>query len=340
MARFFEEFTTNIETNIFLTAAKQTGWKVTVLLTGDYSIAEIEKNNLRYRISDGTLSVNSSVSTQISRDKYLTNLMLAPHTPYVTQPQKFLIEELKPEIYQQLLSLYGKLVVKPLDENNGIGVTTSLTTVEQVVRAVEKVKNLGAKNVLIENHVPIHREYRVMLWKGQAMDVLQRIPAYVVGDGSSTIQSLIEQKNQYRVNNFGSLFELINMDEDLNMLLQEQNLDLTTVLPAEKYLTVETTCNLSQGGEVKRIELETLHPEFKAIFAAVYQATWLNYCGLDLITPDVTQAPVSGQTVINELNGAPGMTLAFFDDVATNRPFLGALRTLERLETDPVQLFL
>ena len=62
----------------------------------------------------------------------------------------------------------------------------------------------------------------------------------------------------------------------------------------------------------------------------------MNYCGLDLITPDIEQAPVVGQTVINELNGAPGLTLAFFDDLATNRPFYGMFQLLEKMENDPV----
>lgn len=343
MPNFFTEFTTNIETNIFLTAAERAGWQIEVIINGytdNYTLAEIRKNNLRYRISRGRLSVNSSVSTAISFDKYLTNILLQPFTPYLTHPQKLDLNKLSEAesatAIETFLAQYQKVVIKPLNLNNGIGVTTSLTTLAEVKAAINKVKQLGGKFALMEEHIPITHEYRVMLWKGKIVDVLERIPAHVVGDGESSIGQLIVEKNATRFQKFNTIFEPIIIDGDLDTLLSRQDFTVESVLPAGMYLPVETTCNLSQGGEVKRVDLETIHPEFKKMFEQVYQATWLNYGGADIITPDVTKPPVEGQTVINELNGSPGITLAFYDDLATNRPFMGSRRILEQMEHDPV----
>ena len=116
-------------------------------------------------------------------------------------------------------------------------------------------------------------------------------------------------------------------------------MDLQSVPTKNEYISLKTTCNLSQGGEVKRIDISQIHPEYFDIFRKIYEATWMNYCGADLITHDITQAPEVGRTVINELNGGPGITLAFFDDVATNRMFYGVSQILEMMEKDPVQMF-
>lgn len=341
MPNFFTPFTSNIETNIFLTAAERFGWQVKVIAKENgYALGEISKGQHRYRIINGRISVNSSTSTTISSDKYLTNVVLQPFTPYLTHPQKLLIDELTDAQIEDFLARYPKVVVKPVDRNNGLGVTTSLTDLASIKAAIAKLKPLGSKTVLIEEHIDITREYRVMVWKGKIIDVLQRIPAYVIGDGESTIGQLIVEKNATRFKHFNTIFEPINIDDDLDNLLSKQNYTVESILTAGTYLSVETTCNLSQGGEVKRIELETIHPEYQTLFDQAYQATWLNYCGADIITPDITKPPVEGQTVINELNGAPGITLAFYDDLATNRPFLGCQRILEQMENDPVALAL
>ncbi|MFZ1721588.1 MAG: hypothetical protein WAU07_03730 [Microgenomates group bacterium] len=339
MRNLFKKFTENIESNIILTAAELKGWEVRVLLNGAKPLSEIRKNNLIYRVLQGRFSVNSSISTSISSDKFLTQSILEKAQLYGTNAKLYTISELGDEECATLLQMFSKVVVKPVDENNGIGITVGLTDLESIKRAIKKVSDLGSKQVLIEQHIDTISEYRVILWKGQIVDVLHRIPAYVAGNGASTIQELIEQKNAYRYENFGTVFEPIIIDEDLNLLLAKSGKSLSTILPADSHLTVKNTCNLSQGGEVKRIDPALVHPEYRDIFKKIYQETWLNYCGADLITPDIQSAPIPGKTAVNELNGGPGITLAFYDDVATDRMYYGMFELLARMERDPVQGF-
>lgn len=339
MRQLFKKFTQNIESNIILTAAEIQGWDVSVLLDGDAPLSEIRKNNLIYRVLQGKFSVNSSVSTNISNNKFLTQEILKRSHLYNTEAQLFTITDLSDVKLQALLDTNLKVVVKPVDQNNGVGITVGITDLSTLRRAIKKVSDLHTNQVLIEQHVNATAEYRVIVWKGKIVDILQRIPAYISGDGTQSIQQLIEQKNSDRYDNFGTVFEPIIIDEELELLLQESQLSLTTILPENLQLTVKKTCNLSQGGEVKRIDPSSVHPKYVETFYKIYQETWLNYYGGDLITTDITQSPTPGKAAINELNGSPGITLAFYDDVATNRMYHGMFQLLAQMEADPVQAF-
>ena len=116
-----------------------------------------------------------------------------------------------------------------------------------------------------------------------------------------------------------------------------KNLDLSEnhVLAKNEYLTLETTCNLSQGGEVERVDLTTVHSEYFEIFKTIYLETGLNYVGADLITPDLTIPPKINNTAINELNCAPGPTIGVFADMTENQPYLSYRKLLAAIEADP-----
>jgi cyanophycin synthetase len=326
-----------IETNIFYTVAKALGWKVEVLIAHRNPMIELKKNNLVYRIWMGGISVNSNVSTKISKDKHLTSQMLKKVMPYATDARVFLIKDITNDTFDELSTAHPKLVVKPIDENNGLGITTAIENWSDFQSAIERVGKIGHTEVLIENHVEAISEYRVILWKGEPIDAILRLNANVVGDSQSTIESLINQKNAFRHEKFGTLFEDIVIDESLKAFIKTKGLTVDSIPPAGESVVVRDMCNLSQGGETKRVSVDSIHPEYTDMFKKVYESTWLNYCGVDLITPDIAQKPEVGKTVINEINAAPGITLACFADLAEDRPFYGAQQIINKMETDPIQ---
>lgn len=328
-------FVDNLETNILLTAAEIAGWQVAVTHGKEANLVTISKNGQTYRAIRSFLSVNDAVGIAIAANKYITHLVLSRATPFVTHPEKLQISELTDEHIQKLLQKYSKLVVKPLDENNGIGVTTSLTSVETVKKAVGKISQLGHLTVLIENHIDIVNEYRVILWKGRAIDIFRRIPAFVVGDGHSNVKELIDQKNHYRFTELHNLFEPIKLDDDCVELLKKSALTPESVIPKGMNLTLETTCNLSQGGETERVDLASIHQGYLDLFMTIYHETGLNYVGADLISPDLVNPPQLDKTAINELNSAPGPTIGVFADMAINKPFWGYRKLLAAIEADP-----
>ncbi len=337
----FTSFTENSELNIVLTAAQRNGWETQLLLNGEHVLAEIQKNGLRYRVKNGVVSVNSSVATAISQNKYFTNQVLRQWIPYTTDCRLFPVDGYDTNELTAFLAQHTRVVVKAVDENNGIGVFTSLTALAEVEAAIASLRRLKATRFLLENHVETTREYRVLLWKGQVIDVLERIPGYVTGDGHSSIRRLIEEKNHEREHEFpGVPYEGILLDDSLTHYLQLTHRQLDDVPAVGEHVRVREMCNMSQGGETRRIAQEAIAAEYHKIFEDVYKATWLNYCGADLITTSIEEKPVEGKTVINELNGAPSWAVALFADVREGRPYYGAGKILERMEADPIQAFL
>lgn len=330
-------FVAHKDGNILLTGAERAGWQVTVTHGPEANLGLIAKNGHRYQTLRGVLAINNSVATQISKNKYLTNTVLKDRTPFVTHPELWSIADVTDQAIQKYLDTYTKVVVKPVNENEGVGVTTSLTSIDAVKRAIDKIVSIGHRTFLIENHVETVNEYRVMLWKDKVIDILHRTPAYVIGDGRSTVEELVVQKNEYRVNRYKNVFPPIKMDQDYHDFLARQDMSSTSVLKEGKHFTLETTCNLAQGGETERVDLETVHPAFFDLFKIVFEVTNLNHCGVDVISPNLTDAPIEGKTAINELNSAPGCTAAYYADLATDRAFYGVEKLLNAIEQDPPQ---
>ncbi len=330
-----KHFVAHKDGNILLTAAERLGWQVDVTHGKEANLAKISKNGRTYQVLRGIISVDDSVAISIATDKYLTNMVLKDATAFITHPQMFDCETVSDQEISSILNKYPKVVVKPVDENEGVGITTSLTTVSGVKSAIQKVIGLGIKKILIENHVETVNEYRIMLWKGEVFDILKRIPAYVVGNGKSTIKELIEEKNYEREHQYDNIFAPIKSDEDCLNFLAKNSLSMGTVLEFERRLTLESTCNLAQGGETERISLDMVHEEYFKLFRQVYKATRLNHCGVDLISPDLTNPPRDGSTAINEINSAPACTVAYFADLKNDTPFYGAEKFLRLVENDP-----
>jgi D-alanine-D-alanine ligase-like ATP-grasp enzyme len=335
MANILTPYTPNVEANIWLNAAKKHGWEIDIVVP-EKSLAYLRKGTVQYQICRGVLSANSTSSTEISQDKYFTYLVLKDAVPFLTHPTEFSVDAISDSEIQQLLDKYHKLVVKPVDTNNGIGVTTSLVSLEDVKVAIQRIKEVKSDRFLIENHVDAHEEYRIMIWKGEVIDIIHRIPAYVEGDGVSSIEFLIEKKNNERKQKYGTIFDPIVVDESLKNYLKHQSLNLTSVPLKGHKIYVRQMCNLAQGGETERISIDKIHPDYRLVFKTIYKKTWLTYCGVDLITANISEKPDPQKSVINELNGSPALSVPFFADLRENKPFYGAGQMLKKMEEDPV----
>jgi D-alanine-D-alanine ligase-like ATP-grasp enzyme len=335
MKQLTKRFVENNEANILLTAAEKCGWTIKITQRKEANLAEIVKKSHQYRVLKGSLSVNTNISSKISSNKYLTKIILHKFTNLVPNSKLYGTTDISDSDINQILSKYSKLVVKPVDANNGVGVITGLKTLTEVRQAIKRIEQLGHNYLIIENHIETINEYRIILWKGKIIEILRRIPAHIIGDGHSNIKELITHKNREKHNHFQSLYKPILINDDLTVFLQKQNLTIDSILSTNYRLTLSNTCNLAQGGEVERVNIDSLHPAYYELFTIVYSATGLNYCGVDLITPDLVNEPRVGYTAINELNGAPGRSGSLMADLLENRPFFGAKKLFEAIEQDP-----
>lgn len=144
-------------------------------------------------------------------------------------------------------STTAPVVVKPGSGAGGSGVTCGVQTIAEFrdawARASEHV--LPSASILVEDHV-VGLDVRAYVVAGRVVAAATRLPAYVVGDGRSSIAALLEEKSAVRARNAYLRRMEIVVDE---ARLRRLGLTLSSV-PAEGSVTVlNETASLHQGGE-------------------------------------------------------------------------------------------
>lgn len=257
------------------------------------------------RIQATVSSQTSSLAVELAADKSETKRRLA--LANIPVPAGDVIQD-EADVQTVLNRLDFPLVVKPLDGNHGRGVTTNIQTVEALTAAFQMAK-AHSDDVLIERFAQ-GNDYRLLVIDYKLCAVAQRIPARIIGNGLSTIQTLVDQVNQdpRRGDGHVNLLTKITIDEATLKLLAEQQLTVDTVLPAEQELYLKKTANLSTGGTSVDMT-DVVHPEIRAMAERTARIIGLDICGIDLIAQDITHSLKRSGAVVIEVNAGPGFRM-------------------------------
>ena len=117
------------------------------------------------------------------------------------------------------------------------------------------------------------------------MVVPQRIPANVTGDGYSSIENLIKEKNKDPERG-SHAFERLRadlLDGDTLQLLQDKGLHPSSVLAKGDRLFLKRTANISTGGEAEDVT-DIVHPDTKRMVERAANLFSADICGIDYIT--------------------------------------------------------
>ncbi|GAB3903075.1 cyanophycin synthetase [Larkinella knui] len=257
------------------------------------------------RIQATVTSQTSTIAVELAADKNETKRRLG--NVNIPVPAGEVIET-ENELEDVLRRLDFPLVVKPLDGNHGRGVTTNIQTIEALFNAFQLAKTQGDQ-VLIEQFAS-GDDYRLLVIDYQLRAVARRVPARVLGNGSSTISQLVEEVNRdpRRGEGHSNLLTKIKFDQATLTLLEEHNLTVDSVLPAGHELYLKKTANLSTGGTSVDVT-DQVHPEIKAMAERAARVIGLDICGIDLIAKDITRPLRSSGAVIIEVNAGPGLRM-------------------------------
>jgi O-antigen/teichoic acid export membrane protein/D-alanine-D-alanine ligase-like ATP-grasp enzyme len=199
----------------------------------------------------------------------------------------------------------GPCVVKPAHGRTGSGVTTNIRSPGDLLRAVIRA-SADTDQLSIERQYG-GTVYRLLFLDLRLLDVLERRPPNVVGDGRSTIGELIEAENHRRLAAHGRAgLSILKVDLDCQMALAAAGLGLGSVPPAGARVIVKATTNQNGAGDNRSI--------FGAVGDDIVDASrWavdivgLRLAGVDVIAPDPHAALAASGGVILEVNGQPGI---------------------------------
>jgi cyanophycin synthetase len=207
--------------------------------------------------------------------------------------------------YKEALPLIKKarlaypLIVKPLDGSLARGVSWNIRSLPELKKAVgffEKTKSTQKSQLLVEE-MYIGDEFRVLVFNGEILSCVKKVPATIVGDGKLTIKELVKTFDKTRTRGFE-----IKLDKIALQTISQNNFNLQSVLPANYILKLRNNLNMSDGG--RSIECtEEMSKYLKNICIKAVTTVGLTYGGLDLMTKNLSTK--KNDYVILEINPNP-----------------------------------
>lgn len=223
------------------------------------------------------------------------------------------------------------VAVKPVSGHKGIGVTANVQDEDELenayTRAVEAIEKDQPVRIIVETSIA-GKDFRILCVNGRFVAAVERRPAFVVGDGVSTIDELIETENRSpaRSDTPTSPMGKIKIDEAMETYLEQQDLALGSILERDRTVYLRKVANLSSGG-FSIDATRTVHPDNIILVQDIAQHFRLTCLGIDVVARDLSESWKEGNFGIIEINSAPGIFMhlrpAIGDPVDATSAILG-----------------
>ena len=268
------------------------------------------------RIQATITSQTGSIAVEIACDKEETkNLLEAANIPV---PRGRIIYD-EEDLDAAITSIGYPMVIKPVNGNHGRGATINIRSREEAVEALYLAKKIS-RSVICEKFITGF-DHRVLVIDYKFVAAAKRTPAMVTGDGTSSIQQLIDEVNKDPRRGYGheKVLTAIKVDDMTNNILLEKGLTLDSVLPAGEILFLKSTANISTGGTATDVT-DQVHPHNVFMAERIARIVGLDICGIDIMTDDISESISETGGAILEVNAAPGfrMHLAPTDGLPRN----------------------
>lgn len=271
----------------------------------------------------------SCISADISCDKELTKKLLRFN--HIPVPEGGVCKSVD-EALNLAEEIGFPVVIKPVDGNQGKGVSLNITGEKELIPAFNAAREFDS-DVVVEKFIR-GKQYRVLVVKGEVVAVSRRIAANVTGDGSSTIMDLIyqENKNPLRGDDHNRPLSRIKVDEVVKMVLKKQGFSISSVPDPGQTVWLRENDNISTGGQAIDVTDE-IHPELKQICGQAAEVVGVEVAGIDLTVEDISLPLSESNATIIEINSAPGIRMHHYP--AAGKPRNVAAEILKRLYPDP-----
>ncbi len=265
------------------------------VLDAEWGEMDLSHGGREIRTRQALSELTTAVAMSRCDDKRITRKLLEQAGLRV--PRGILAAE--SAVNDAFLEEVGEVVVKPARGEQGAGITVGVTDPARLARAVEHAR-MFCPEVLLEECVA-GDDLRIVVIDNEVVAAAVRRPAEVIGDGRSTIRTLIERQSRRReIATDGE--SRIPLDDHTRVTVEDHGHDLDEVLPEGQVLQVRRTANLHTGGTIHDVTA-TLHPHLAEAAVKTAQVIGIPVVGVDLLVEDVTEP----DHVIIEANERPGL---------------------------------
>ncbi len=270
-----------------------------------YSLCQLGYGANQKRIQATVTSETSSIGVELACDKEDTKHLL--EQAEVQVPRGDIITQ-ESSLRESCDYIGYPLVVKPIDGNHGRGISVDINSYEQALTAFRAAKEVS-RRVIVENYIT-GEDYRLLVINNRLVAAALRSPAHVIGDGKSSIEDLIAEKNRDPRRGYGHEKELtiISINELTKTIIEDAGYTLDSLLPEGEKLILKDTANLSTGGTATDVT-DIVHPANVAMAERISKIIDLDIAGIDIMTTDISMPLSETGGAVLEVNAGPGFRM-------------------------------
>lgn len=198
------------------------------------------------------------------------------------------------------------VVVKPIDLDQGNGVSAWLNTPSEVEAGYARARAVSA-GIMVQRH-HYGDDVRLTVAEGRVIKAMKRRAAGVLGDGVHDIAALVallDASPETAVRGLDPGFKRLTLDAEATEMLEGAGMDTGTVLTAGQFQPLRRRGNASSGGAILPLAVVDVHPDNCALALAAARSLRLDIAGIDLIVPNIRCSWREVGGVILEINAKP-----------------------------------
>ena len=280
------------------------------------SLVQFGWGSKQRRIQAAETDRSGAIGEAIAQDKELTKKLLdaagvpVPHGRPVSDVD---------DAWAALCEIGAPIVVKPVDGNQGKGVTVNVVSREHLQSAYQSARQVSDE-VLVERFIP-GSDFRFLVIGNQLVAAARRDPPTVIGDGIHSVRELVDMVNSDPRRGLGHATSLtkIRIDSIAIARLKVQNYTVDSIPEKGARVVLRNNANLSTGGTATDVT-DDVHPEMAASAVAAAQMIGLDICGVDVVCDSVLKPLEQQGGGIVEVNAAPGLRMHLQPSFGKGRP--------------------
>lgn len=295
-------------TKSLLRAARKFGVDITIF-QNKKGLFIFSKNGIKLFVKQHIIDLNQYIPTKLAGNKFITKKILQSHD--IPVPHGFIESNISKALDMlDANKIKFPLVVKPNDGSQGEAVTPDIRQRHWFVQAIKEVykynrRKKGKPNSFLIEQFIEGKDYRILVLDGKALTVIQREPAYVIGDGVSTINQLIDRYNSQSDVGKDKPHCPIKKDFEFERNLQINKYFESSILHKGEKAFLRKNANVSTGG--RSFECTQLaHPRYLQLAVFIANIFQLRFCSVDLISKDISK--YQDYSII-EINDSPGFDI-------------------------------
>ena len=293
-------------TSAIAAEAKKRGIPVTRI--GHESLIRLGYGKYGHLVESTLTDQTSCICADISSNKQLTKAILNEHKVPVPEG-KTVYSELSAVMAANQIGL--PVVVKPIDGNQGKGVSLNLKSEEEIKAAFRNAARSGS-GVIVEKFIE-GKDFRVLVVGGKVSAAAERRPACVTGDGIHSIRELaaIENRDPNRGEQHEKALTKIRLDSVALAGLKKAGRSMNDIPEKDETVLLRENGNLSTGGTAAD-RTDVIHPDNAELAVRAAGAVGIDIAGVDFVASDISQSILETGGAIVEVNTAPGIRMHLY----------------------------